>query len=31
MTYMERNYQHSKWTSVHKVKGWRVLEAANDT
>lgn len=30
MTYMERNYQHSKWTSVYNVKGWRILEAAHD-
>ncbi len=30
MTYMERNYQHSKWAPVYNLKGWRILEAVND-
>ena len=29
MTYMKRNYQHSKWTSINKVKGWRHFEIIN--
>ena len=27
--YMKRNYQHSKWTSVGKVEGWRHFEVIN--
>ena len=26
---MQRDYQHSKWTSVDKVKGWRHFEVIN--
>ena len=29
MVYMKRNYQHSKWTSVDKVEGWRHFEVIN--
>ncbi|MGY8809167.1 MAG: TIGR02450 family Trp-rich protein, partial [Fidelibacterota bacterium] len=26
---MKRNYQHSKWTSINEVKGWRHFEVIN--